>query len=188
MRAITRAGAVAAAAAAIVAVAIVPGAAAAAGRGGGGCHEATEGTGPVVELLNVCFTPTVLRVEPGTTVTFVNRDPMPHDLAGIGWGWGALAPGEEATQRFEASGTYAYSCYLHIGMSGVVVVGDGVGTGPVVSVTTTTAAPPTTTVDTVAAGATGEADSDDTTPLAIATAIGGIAVGAVATRVVTRRR
>ena len=37
---------------------------------GGGCHApATEGRGTTVALTDLCFTPTVLRVAPGTEVT-----------------------------------------------------------------------------------------------------------------------
>lgn len=169
-----------------------PATAAGAAAGGGGCHETTEGTGPVVELREWCFSPTVVRVEPGTTVTFVNRDPMDHDLAGVGWAWGTLTPGSEVAQRFDESGTYAYMCYLHPGMSGAVVVGDGIGSGPVVQITTTstTASPPTTTVDTIAAGATSDTGdgADDGGALAVVAGAGGLLAGVGGSRLVARRR
>ena len=107
---------------------------AASAGGGGGCAETTEGTGSVVEIRNFCFTPTVIRVDDGSTVTFVNRDDAPHNVTGGNWGSSSLVLGDEITQRFDAAGTYAYSCTLHVGMTGAVVVGDGIGAGPVVEV------------------------------------------------------
>lgn len=100
--------------------------------GGGGCRQAraSEGTGDTVELRMNCFTPTVLRVEPGTTVTFVNRDPIDHDLSGTNLGgFDQLSTGDAVQHRFDRPGTYPYMCYLHPGMTGVVIVGDGRGGG-----------------------------------------------------------
>jgi plastocyanin len=100
--------------------------------GGGGCVEVTEGTGSTVELLNYCITPTVLRVEPGETVTFVNRDETKHVLSSSGYAWGSdgyMRTDEAFTATFSKNGVYPYQCYLHPGMAGAVVVGDGSGLG-----------------------------------------------------------
>ena len=98
--------------------------------GGGGCHQQTEGAGSTVQMEGFCFTPTVLRVDPGTTVTWENADPVEHVVTGTGWAaMDALAPGEEASHTFDSPGAYAYACYLHPGMNGVVLVGN-VDAGP----------------------------------------------------------
>jgi plastocyanin len=105
--------------------------AAAPASAGGGCHApATEGRGTTVALTDLCFTPTLLRVEPGTTVTFVNRDTMVHPLSRPGgeWGWDG-GVGERTSVRLDQAGTYPFFCYVHPGMVGVVVVGDGRGSG-----------------------------------------------------------
>jgi hypothetical protein len=83
-----------------------------------------------VALVDQCFTPTVLRVAPGSTVTFVNRDTMTHPLSRPGgeWGWDGAA-GDRTSVRLEQAGTYPFFCYVHPGMVGVVIVGDGRGTG-----------------------------------------------------------
>ena len=104
-----------------VAVPAVPAAA------GGGCHRLTAGTGTAVAAAENCFGPGVLRVEPGAEVTWVNRDQIAHAVIGTGWGLADLAPGATGTYRFAAEGTYPYSCHLHPGMNGVVIVGSGVG-------------------------------------------------------------
>jgi plastocyanin len=98
---------------------------------GGGCHgPATDGRGSTLALTELCFSPTVLRVEEGTEVTIVNRDPMAHPLSRPGreWAWdGAI--GDRTTVRLDKAGVYPFFCFVHPGMVGVVVVGDGQGTG-----------------------------------------------------------
>ncbi len=100
-----------------------------ASAGGGGCHGAPEnqGTGTEVTIKN-CFSPTVLRVEPGTQVTFRNTDPYQHNVGGQSWAVpGYLNTSAKAEVTFAKAGTFPYACTLHPGMVGVVIVGDGVG-------------------------------------------------------------
>jgi plastocyanin len=103
----------------------------AAAGGGGGCHRPpSEGRGDTLTLTELCFSPTVLRVPPGTRVTIVNRDQLDHPLSrpGGAWSWAGGARDRTAV-RLEASGVYPFFCYVHPGMVGVVVVGDGSGSG-----------------------------------------------------------
>ena len=105
--------------------------AAAPASAGGGCHApATEARGSTVALSDLCFSPTVLRVAPGSEVTFVNRDTITHPLSRPGgdWYWDG-AGGARTTVRLDEAGTYPFFCYAHPGMVGVVVVGDGRGLG-----------------------------------------------------------
>jgi plastocyanin len=109
-------------------------AAAPASAGGGGCHRpATEGGGDTLALTELCFSPTVLRVAPGSEVEIVNRDTINHPLSRPGgeWAWDGLI-GDRTTVRLEQAGTYPFFCYAHPGMVGVVVAGDGRGTGSAV--------------------------------------------------------
>ena len=114
---------------ALVALALVPGVAGA--SGGGGCGgPVTDGTGTTVEIEDFCFGPTILRVAPGESVTFVNLDRSPHTVLGANVTWGgydALKKGHEATYEFAEAGVYPYVCTWHPGMIGAVVVGDGAG-------------------------------------------------------------
>jgi plastocyanin len=95
--------------------------------GGGGCHSpATEAKGNAVEIKDACFTPTNLHVQAGDQVTWVNRDSSGHVVAGTGGTWGRfeeLGRGERLTFRFDQPGVYAYTCFLHPGMNGAVIVG-----------------------------------------------------------------
>jgi plastocyanin len=129
---------------ALLSTALLPGVARA--SGGGGCGApVTDGTGAKVQIDQSCFTPTILRVEPGSTVVFRNVDPMPHTVLGANAAWGsydALKRRDVSGYRFEDAGVYPYVCTWHVGMIGVVVVGDGIGgamttntkDGPVVKV------------------------------------------------------
>ncbi|MBA4180869.1 MAG: hypothetical protein C0506_09800 [Anaerolinea sp.] len=113
--------------------ALLGGPAGPAAAGGGGCQPALadanrEAGGDVVALRQACFLPTVLRIEPGTKVTFVNEDEMVHVVASVGMEWGNagnLNKGMALEATFEKPGIYPYACPLHYGMVGAVVVGDG---------------------------------------------------------------
>lgn len=101
-----------------------------AGAGGGGCHRdmavgPTEGRGEVVELVRFCMTPSVLRVEPGSVVTFANRDEVMHNLYGSGLFVDNISPAGSVGYRFDEEGSFAYACTLHRGMVGAIVVGEG---------------------------------------------------------------
>ena len=134
-----------------------------ASAGGGGCHRpATEARGSTLTLTELCFSPTVLRVEEGSEVTVVNRDPVAHPLSRPGreWDWGGAA-GDRTTVRLDESGTYPFFCFAHPGMVGVVVVGDGQGTGSgVVEVAGTGSASGAETGDGTTVGATAAATTD----------------------------
>lgn len=126
----------------IAALAVAP---AQAGGGGHGCTEGYEdGTGTTVVTRGVCFTPTVLRIEPGDTVRFETADGVPHTVGGIAGSFGDLFTkldhDKPVSYRFTEEGTYPYACMLHPGMGGVVVVGDG--TGKAVAGSAVEAAPP----------------------------------------------
>jgi plastocyanin len=112
---------------------------------GGGCHrKATEGSGTTLALSELCFSPTVLRVEPGAEVTVVNRDTIAHPLSRPGgdWYWDGTVGGA-TTVRMDQAGTYPFFCFAHPGMVGVVVVGDGRGPGAGVLRVAATDAPAT---------------------------------------------
>lgn len=89
-----------------------------------------------MEAVNACFTPTTLRIAPGDAVTFVNRDPIVHNVAANGWGTNGngLDEGEAFPATFDEPGAYPYACTYHRGMTGAIVVGDGVGDGAEVRV------------------------------------------------------
>jgi plastocyanin len=114
--------------AAFVAVLIVPVGPAAAG---GGCHQGvSHGDGDTVEMVDACFTPTILQVDPGETVTFLNTDPITHNVTANVWGYFEdMNEGDAFTATFDQPGIYPYACAYHPGMTGAIVVGSGTGAG-----------------------------------------------------------
>jgi plastocyanin len=113
---------------AVLAMVLLPAAPAAAG----GCGEVTEGATVTVALEGLCFHPSIVRVQPGRTVTFVNDDTMDHSVIGAGFSFAAagfLEPGRGFSHTFDTPGVYPFSCYLHPGMTGAVVVGTASGAG-----------------------------------------------------------
>jgi plastocyanin len=107
-------------------------------RAGGGCHgSVTRGTGTAIRIVDACFTPTILHVQPGQTVTWINADPFVHNITANGWGhYDDLKPTERFAATFDEPGLYPFACTYHPGMSGVIVVGSrsGPGNGTTVAV------------------------------------------------------
>ena len=90
----------------------------------------TDEAGTEVDIVDYCFSPTILRVAPGDAVTFTNRDRAPHSVLGANATWGDyddMKRRQAITYRFAEPGVYPYVCTYHVGMVGVVVVGDGGG-------------------------------------------------------------
>jgi plastocyanin len=121
----------------VVALAAAPASPAAAG---GGCHGEdgsvhTEGPSTVVKMELCSFVPTVVHVPLGTTVRFLNSAPIEHLVVGERRTWGTddtLQPGDEISHRFDGPGVFPFSCPLHPGMVGAIVVGgaDAAGAAP----------------------------------------------------------
>jgi plastocyanin len=131
-----------------------------------------------VVLGDCVFTPTMNSVPVGTTVTWRNGSSQAHEVVGSNLIWGAhdklLAPGDTIGWTFETAGVYAYSCMIHPGMTGVVVVGQAEG------------------ADLVAVAATdasGDPAADGTATLVIAAGagVGGLAVGLALAALLRRR-
>jgi plastocyanin len=174
------------------AFALVPGVAHA--SGGGGCGQAvTDSTSTKVEIASFCFGPTIARVHPGAEVTFTNLDPVSHSVLGANGSWGgydALKKNRSVTYRFSEAGVYPYVCTFHIGMVGVVVVGDGIGgaisettkEGPVTKVVGSSP------VANVIAAAPVAAPADGSSWPAVALVAFALLVIAAGTVVVARRR
>jgi plastocyanin len=80
-----------------------------------------------VEISNNAFIPDQLNVAPGTTVTFANRDNVPHTATSDNklFDSGELAPGASYPVVLDGAGTVTYHCKLHPEMRGSIVVEEG---------------------------------------------------------------
>jgi amicyanin len=78
-----------------------------------------------VSIFNYKFDPETLTVTAGTTVTWTNKDEIPHSVASSDKsfkGSGGLDTGDTYSYTFDKPGTYKYYCTLHPFMTGVIVV------------------------------------------------------------------
>jgi plastocyanin len=108
--------------------------------GGGGCHGKSEGVAQradapaaaaladadlVVNVEKCDFAPLVTQVPLGATVAFINNDLTPHQVSGYHSTWSSaiLETGQAYAWRFDEAGIHPYSCPLHPGMVGAIVVG-----------------------------------------------------------------
>ena len=91
--------------------------------------QVSEGTATVVKLDKCAFFPTVAHVPVGTEVQFLNADMIGHEVVGANLTWGhhdkILGTGDQLGVTFAKAGIYPYTCMIHPGMSGAIVVGDG---------------------------------------------------------------
>ena len=88
---------------------------------------ATTGATTSVAIADCVFAPTVSVVPVGATVTWRNTSFQGHEVVGSNLEWGAhdkvLQQGDTIGWTFDKAGVYAYSCMLHPGMTGTIVVG-----------------------------------------------------------------
>ena len=76
-----------------------------------------------VTIDNFVFGPQRLTVKAGTTVTWTNRDDIPHTVVAPGhFKSKVLDTGESYSFTFSTPGEYAYFCSLHPHMTAAVVV------------------------------------------------------------------
>jgi len=97
-----------------------------------------RGTGPEANCLtlakearteividNYAFSPGVLTVPIGATVTWTNQDSVPHVVASAGDQFKkspVLKPGQRFSNVFATAGTYSYFCSIHPRMTGKIIV------------------------------------------------------------------
>lgn len=77
-----------------------------------------------ITIDNFTFGPERLTVAPGTTVTWTNRDDIPHTIASTTRAFKspALDTGDHFSFTFRDAGVYDYFCSLHPHMTGTIVV------------------------------------------------------------------
>jgi plastocyanin len=96
---------------------------AAAARVGGAAAQEVAATAEV-KIDNFSFGPTALTVPVGTTVTWTNRDDIPHTVVSTDGVFKskALDTDDKFSFVFTKAGSYPYFCSIHPKMTGTVVV------------------------------------------------------------------
>ena len=82
----------------------------------------------VVKMDKCAFFPTIAHVPVGTEVRFINGDVVGHEIVGANLTWGhhdkVLGTDDQLAVKFAKAGTYPYTCMIHPGMTGAIIVGD----------------------------------------------------------------
>jgi plastocyanin len=83
-----------------------------------------QGANAEVKIDNFSFAPATLTVAAGTTVTWTNRDDIPHTVVSDDKVFKSkvLDTDEKFSYTFSKPGTYPYFCSIHPKMTGNVVV------------------------------------------------------------------
>jgi len=92
---------------------------------GGVLFARAEGAPNTVTIDNFFFTPATETVKAGTTVTWTNKDDIPHGIGSANNAFPkskALDTDDSYSFTFTTPGTYQYFCYLHPKMVGTIVV------------------------------------------------------------------
>jgi plastocyanin len=86
---------------------------------------ATTASSVEIEIVNSAFSPSYLEVPVGTTVTWTNKDTVPHTVSGEDLMFddsSMLDFGKSFSQTFTEPGTHSYHCSPHPNMTGTIVV------------------------------------------------------------------
>jgi plastocyanin len=87
------------------------------------CAGAVRAEDTVIHIDNFTFEPAELTVKAGTTVTWQNRDDIPHLVVSAGkFRSKPLDTDDSFSFTFTAAGDYKYFCSLHPHMTGTVKV------------------------------------------------------------------
>ena len=93
-----------------------------------GSDSTTSATTPTlttsVTMQNIAFAPASIQVSPGAVVTWTNNDNIQHTVTfdGTVGAIAAFSTGAKTLTMPTTTGTYAYHCTIHAGMSGTVTV------------------------------------------------------------------
>ena len=80
-----------------------------------------------VMIQNFAFSPATLTIKTGSTVTWMNQDGAPHQIASdpgsvVAFTSESLAYGASFQFTFNQTGTYSYYCTIHPSMKGTIIV------------------------------------------------------------------
>jgi plastocyanin len=88
-------------------------------------HAQSTASANGISIDNFTFNPPTLTVKAGTTVTWTNKDDIPHGIASANNAFvrsKAMDTDDSFSFIFTTPGTYQYFCYIHPHMTGTIVV------------------------------------------------------------------
>ena len=77
-----------------------------------------------IQISGSAFVPATITIAVGTTVTWTNKDSLPHTVSSQGtlFDSGSLSRGATFSYTFNQKGTFEYTCGIHPAMVGKVIV------------------------------------------------------------------
>lgn len=75
-----------------------------------------------VKIVEFAFTPEVIKISKGTTVTWTNNGNLIHRIASNSFNSNNLSSGDTYSFTFNETGTFDYHCAIHTSMRGQVIV------------------------------------------------------------------
>jgi plastocyanin len=77
-----------------------------------------------VWLQNMAFTPSSITVPVGTTIKWINKDNVTHNVTSntAVFSSGPMGNGAIFTFQFSTAGSFPYTCTIHPSMTGIVIV------------------------------------------------------------------
>ncbi|VVB80830.1 Halocyanin [uncultured archaeon] len=75
-----------------------------------------------VDISGFAFSPAVVKIAQGSTVTWTNKDALTHTVTGRSFDSGHLDKGASWSKKFDEKGTFEYGCSIHPTMKGTIIV------------------------------------------------------------------
>lgn len=75
-----------------------------------------------IEIKDSAFVPANISITKGSTVTWTQKDTIPHSVTGPGFNSSQLKQGQTYNYTFNNVGKFNYSCLIHPAMKGYITV------------------------------------------------------------------
>ena len=77
-----------------------------------------------VKITDFSYVPEVIEVNVGATISWTNKDNMPHTITADDGSWdsGRVKKNETYSHTFDKAGTFEYHCAYHASMKGSIIV------------------------------------------------------------------
>jgi plastocyanin len=88
-------------------------------------NDNSDQTAKTVSIKGFAFTPNILTIKQGETITWTNEDGTSHTVTsdtGKELDSGIISNGKSYSHTFAQKGTYTYHCALHGAMKGTIIV------------------------------------------------------------------
>lgn len=68
------------------------------------------------------FNPAIIKIKEGATITWINKDAIPHTVTSKIFDSGKMEKNKEWSKKFDQEGEYDYYCDFHPTMKGKIII------------------------------------------------------------------